>query len=57
MGFECNVGIAERGERVFIACVGIFFNRIFLALSLLAVLSLITVVQRFAAVWRQAKPS
>ena len=55
MDFRCDVGIAERGERVFIACTGVFFNRIFLALSVLAVLSLITVAQRFAAVWRQAK--
>ena len=57
MNFQCDVGIAERGERVFIACTGIFFNRIFLALSVLAVLSLITVAQRFAVVWRQAKQS
>jgi CDP-diacylglycerol--glycerol-3-phosphate 3-phosphatidyltransferase len=57
MDFRCDVGIAERGERVFIACTGVFFNRIFLALSVLAVLSLITVAQRFAAVWRQAKQS
>jgi len=57
MGFDCNVGIAERGERLFIACAGVFFNRIFLALSVLAVLSLITVAQRFAVVWRQAKQS
>jgi CDP-diacylglycerol--glycerol-3-phosphate 3-phosphatidyltransferase len=57
MGLRCDVGIAERGERVFIACVAVFFNRIVLGLALLAVLSLITVVQRFAVVWRQAKTS
>lgn len=57
MGLRCDTGIAERGERVFIACTAVFFNRIVLGLSLLAVLSLITVVQRFAVVWQQAKQS
>src|SRR5712692_7528004 len=55
MDLRCDVGIAERGERMFIACAGIFFDRIVLALSVLVVLSLITVAQRFVVVWRQTK--
>ena len=57
MGYSCNVGVAERGERVFIAAAGIVFNIIVPALTILLVLSGITVGQRIVHVWRQARPS
>ena len=57
MGYTCNVGIAERGERVLIADSAIFLHLIIPALALLFVLSLITVLQRFVHVWRQAEPA
>jgi CDP-diacylglycerol--glycerol-3-phosphate 3-phosphatidyltransferase len=56
-GLSCNVGVAERGERMFIAAAGVVFNRIVPALILLFVLSAVTVVQRFAHVWRQTQPA
>ncbi|MGH2768135.1 MAG: CDP-alcohol phosphatidyltransferase family protein [Candidatus Methylomirabilales bacterium] len=54
LGFGCRVGVAERGERVFLISVGLILDVLVPALALLASLSLITVVQRFAHVWRQA---
>lgn len=57
LGFECNVGLAERGERVFIMAVSVFFNVMVPALVLLFVLSAVTVVQRFVHVYLQAKKS
>jgi CDP-diacylglycerol--glycerol-3-phosphate 3-phosphatidyltransferase len=56
MGYTCNVGVAERGERVFIAACSIFLHVIVPSLALLFVLSAVTVVQRFVHVWGQADP-
>lgn len=55
LGFDCNVGIAERPERIFVVCGGLILNLLIPALILLVVASAITVVQRFLYVWRQAK--
>lgn len=55
--FECNVGIAERGERVFIMAVSMYFNVMVPALVLLLFLSALTVGQRFVHVYLQAKRS
>ncbi|HEU5002837.1 MAG TPA: CDP-alcohol phosphatidyltransferase family protein [Actinomycetota bacterium] len=54
LGFTCDVGIAERGERVLIGAVGIGLQLTVSALVILFVLSLITVAQRYVVVWRQA---
>ncbi|RFU38120.1 CDP-alcohol phosphatidyltransferase family protein [Actinomadura logoneensis] len=60
LGYTCNVGIAERSERLIIALVaaglhglGVPYVLTF-ALWLLAVLSTVTVGQRFATVYKQA---
>jgi CDP-diacylglycerol--glycerol-3-phosphate 3-phosphatidyltransferase len=55
VGYSCDVGIAERGERVFIMAVCIFFNLMVPALAVLFVLSAVTVIQRFVHVAQQAK--
>jgi hypothetical protein len=55
MDLRCDVGIAERGERIFIADAGVIFNRIVPALCLLFVLSAVTVAQRYAVVWQQTR--
>lgn len=55
MDFTCNVGIAERGERVLIADVAMFYNAAVPALVLLFILSAVTVAQRTVHVWQQAK--
>ena len=62
-GFSCNVGIAERSERLIIVLVGTgltgwpfhipFVQAI--ALWLLVAASTVTVAQRFATVWQQSR--
>lgn len=60
LGYTCDVGIAERAERLLIALVAAGFDGLgvpfilALALWVLAVLSTVTVLQRFATVYRQA---
>ena len=61
LGFTANVGIAERADRLVAVLVAAFFADLFdstpvlgVVLALLAVASLITVVQRMVAVRRQA---
>lgn len=60
LGFSCDVGLAERGERVFVALVaaglaGLGVPYVLTAgLWLLAAASALTVLQRFLAVRRQA---
>lgn len=62
LGLECNVGFAERAERLIIVLVGTGLDglgvRYVLALALwfLAAASLITVAQRFVEVRRQVAP-
>ncbi|MGW2307175.1 phosphatidylinositol phosphate synthase [Actinomadura luteofluorescens] len=62
LGYTCNVGIAERAERLIVALVAAGFDGLgvpyILAVALwgLAVLSTVTVGQRFAAVYAQARP-
>lgn len=59
LGMECNVGIAERPERLILSLVGAGLYEIVpyvlhTGLIILAVLSTITVGQRFAVVYKQA---
>jgi CDP-diacylglycerol---glycerol-3-phosphate 3-phosphatidyltransferase len=54
-GFNAKGGLMERAERVVVLCVGLVFSSILVpVLAIMLVLSSITVVQRFAKVWRQA---
>jgi CDP-diacylglycerol--glycerol-3-phosphate 3-phosphatidyltransferase len=55
LGFECNVGIAERPERIFILCAGLILGGMDVALSVLVAATAVTVVWRFLHVWRQAQ--
>lgn len=56
LGFECNVGIAERAERLILMIAGLILWRILPAvLGLLAALSIVTVVQRVLYVRGQAQ--
>ena len=58
LGYSCAVGIAERTERTLLLAVGLIVPRMLLvSLSALAVVSAITVVQRFVHVWSQARTS
>lgn len=55
IGIECKVGIAERAERLILLILALVFNDLLPpALVLLALLSVITVVQRVVYVYRRA---
>lgn len=54
-GFDAKGGIMERAERVIAICVGLLFSSILVpVLWLILGLTLVTCVQRFAKVWKQA---
>lgn len=56
LGFDCNVGIMERAERLILVIIGLVFNEILpIVLGVLTVLSLYTVFQRLLHVHRQAR--
>jgi len=60
LGWQCQVGLFTRAERVIVLAVGLLVNRIFVhsvfvALCVLAVFVFVTVVQRLAHLWKQAR--
>jgi CDP-diacylglycerol--glycerol-3-phosphate 3-phosphatidyltransferase len=57
LGFECNVGLIERAERLIVMIVALVFNALLpAALALLALASLATFVQRMVHVHKQSRP-
>lgn len=55
LGFECNVGLVERAERLGLVIIGLVFNRVLPAiLVLLTAASLFTLAQRLVHVRRQS---
>ncbi|MGH2700072.1 MAG: CDP-alcohol phosphatidyltransferase family protein [Actinomycetota bacterium] len=55
LGFECNVGLIERAERLIIMIVVLVFSALLpLGLAVLALASLLTLVQRIVHVRKQA---
>lgn len=60
MDLECEVGFFTRAERVVVLALGLLLssisNALFVALCIIAVLSVVTVVQRLSHVWQQTKP-
>lgn len=56
LGYDCNVGIMERAERLILMIAGLIFTDILpIVLGVLIVLSLVTVIQRLMHVRRQVK--
>jgi len=60
LGWQCQVGLFTRAERVIVLAIGLLINRIFIhsifvVLCVLAVFVFITVVQRLVYLWKQAK--
>ncbi len=55
LGFECKVGIAERAERLILMIVALILNLLPAAMVILALLSVVTFVQRLVHVRGQAK--
>ena len=54
LGFACNVGIAERPERVIVLGVALLLGHVEAGLWVLAAGTAITVVQRLLTVWQQS---
>jgi CDP-diacylglycerol--glycerol-3-phosphate 3-phosphatidyltransferase len=54
LGFTCDVGIAERPERIVILCTGLILDQMVIALAVLVAATAFTVIWRFVHVWRQA---
>jgi CDP-diacylglycerol--glycerol-3-phosphate 3-phosphatidyltransferase len=54
LGFTCNVGIAERPERVIVLGVALLLGHVEAGLWVLAAGTAITVVQRLLTVWQQS---
>jgi CDP-diacylglycerol---glycerol-3-phosphate 3-phosphatidyltransferase len=53
LGYECNVGIAERPERVVVLGVALLVGHVLAGLWVLVIAAGITVVQRIMRVWQQ----
>lgn len=55
LGFDAKGGIMERAERFIVLAVGLLFGQFLIpVLWIMLVLTLVTAVQRFVKVWRQA---
>jgi len=55
LGWQCQVGLFTRAERVIVLAIGLLINQIFIALCVLAVFVFITVVQRLIYLRKQGK--
>jgi CDP-diacylglycerol--glycerol-3-phosphate 3-phosphatidyltransferase len=55
LGWQCQVGLFTRAERVIVLAIGLLINQILIALCVLAVFVFITVVQRLVYLWKQGK--
>lgn len=56
LGFDCNVGLAERAERLILMIVGLVFSAILpVVLAVLTILSIVTVFQRIFHVRNQVR--
>jgi CDP-diacylglycerol--glycerol-3-phosphate 3-phosphatidyltransferase len=55
LGFAAKGGLMERAERIILLCLGLLFDSLLVPiLWVMLVLTLVTAVQRFVKVWRQA---
>jgi len=60
LGWQCQIGLFTRAERVIVLAIGLILDRIwvhsvFVALCILAVFVFVTVVQRLVYLWKQAR--
>ncbi len=55
LGWQCQVGLFTRAERVIVLAIGLLINQIFIALCILTVFVFITVVQRLIYLWKKGK--
>jgi CDP-diacylglycerol---glycerol-3-phosphate 3-phosphatidyltransferase len=55
LGYNAKGGLMERAERIVLLCVGLVLNEILIPiLFVMLALTLVTAVQRFVSVWKQA---
>jgi CDP-diacylglycerol--glycerol-3-phosphate 3-phosphatidyltransferase len=54
-GLKGEVGISTRPERVILTVLGLLVNQVTIALTIIAAMSSITIVQRLHYAWKQAK--
>ena len=58
LGLHAKGGLMERAERIIVLCVGLLFDSLLVPiLWIMLVLTVVTAVQRFLQVWRQAEVS
>jgi CDP-diacylglycerol--glycerol-3-phosphate 3-phosphatidyltransferase len=55
LGWQCQVGLFTRAERVIVLAIGLLINQIFIALCVVVVFVFITVVQRLVYLRKQEK--
>ena len=55
LGIECKTGLFTRAERVIILALGLMIDQVLITLIVLAVFTIVTVIQRLVHVWRQTK--
>jgi CDP-diacylglycerol--glycerol-3-phosphate 3-phosphatidyltransferase len=55
LGWQCQVGLFTRAERVIVLAIGLLINQIFIALCVLVVFVFITILQRLVYLWKQGK--
>jgi CDP-diacylglycerol--glycerol-3-phosphate 3-phosphatidyltransferase len=55
LGWQCQVGLFTRAERVIVLAIGLLVNQVFIALCILAVFIFITVAQRLIYLRKRAK--
>lgn len=55
VGWQCQVGLFTRAERVIVLALGLILNQVFIVLCVLSVFVLFTVVQRMVHLWKQAQ--
>jgi CDP-diacylglycerol--glycerol-3-phosphate 3-phosphatidyltransferase len=55
LGWQCQVGLFTRAERVIVLAIGLLVNQIFIALCVLVVFVFVTVGQRLVYLWKQGK--
>jgi CDP-diacylglycerol--glycerol-3-phosphate 3-phosphatidyltransferase len=55
LGWQCQVGLFTRAERVIVLAIGLLINQIFIVLCVLVVFVFFTVVQRLVYLWKQSK--
>lgn len=58
LGLNAKGGLMERAERIIVLCIGLLFDVLLVPVMwIMLVLTIVTAVQRFVLVWRQAEVS